>query len=93
MSPEHPVDIECPECGGTGKDCDACIDGRFELNQCPSKFIGQELISDIEIVVASKRHLPVAGGLLDQSAWWFELKQQLEREQNIIEAERMRADR
>lgn len=32
---------------------------------------------------------PVAGGLLDQAAWFLDLKQQLANEQNHIDAERM----
>jgi hypothetical protein len=50
-------------------------------------FIGQELISDIQIVTASEHHLPVEGGLLDQSAWWFELKNLLKSEENLIQNE------
>jgi hypothetical protein len=82
VTTEQPAEIECPSCGGYG--CEECKDGYFELTQCPSKFIGQELISDIQIVTASEQHLPVAGGLLDQSAWWFELRQLLKHEENLI---------
>jgi len=46
------------------------------------------LISDIQIVAASEHHLPVAGGLLDQSAWWFELRKLLKSEENRIDNER-----
>ena len=86
LTEECPAAIECPECGGEG--CDQCDDGYFELTQCPTKYIGQELLSDIHIVSASEHHLPVAGGLLDQSAWWFELRGLLKSEENIIESEK-----
>ena len=72
-------------CSGDG--CEDCEDGCFSVTECPSKYIGQELISDIEIVTASEQHLPVAGGLLDQSAWWFELKRILASEENLIQQE------
>ena len=85
VSAEHPAEIECPECGGEG--CDGCQDGVFVVTECPSMFIGQELISDIQIVTASEHHLPVDGGLLDQSAWWFELKNLLKSEENLIQNE------
>ena len=52
------------------------------------EYVWRELISDIGIVTASEHHLPVAGGLLDQSAWWFELKQLLKAEENAIIEER-----
>ena len=90
MSKQSPIDIECPVCAVTGQDCEHCDDGQFTVSECPSRYIGQELIADLEIVTASKRHLPVAGGLLDQSAWWFELRQLLEREELLIQAEQQR---
>jgi hypothetical protein len=85
VSEQQPAEIECPACSGHG--CDECKNGWFELTQCPSKFIGQELISDIQVVTASEHHLPVAGGLLDQSAWWFELRQLLKAEENRVQDE------
>jgi hypothetical protein len=57
------------------------------LKECPSQFIGQDLIQDIRIVTASEHHLPVAGGLLDQSAWWFTLREILKREESVIQDE------
>lgn len=88
VSKEFPAEIECAECGGIG--CEHCSEGWYEVDQCPSKYIGQELISDIQIVAASDQHLPVAGGLLDQSAWWFELRQLLRSEEHRITEEQMK---
>jgi hypothetical protein len=73
-------------CGGDGK-CEHCQDGWYSVKQCPSKFIGTELIQDISVVSASEHHLPVAGGLLDQSAWWFELRGLLKSEENRVQEE------
>lgn len=86
VSETHPAEIECPECDGDG--CSECDSGYFILNQCPSKFIGHELIADVQVVVSSEQHLPIAGGLLDQSAWWFELRELLRREENRIQNEK-----
>jgi hypothetical protein len=36
------------------------------------------------------QHLPVAGGLLDQSAWFLELRSLLKREENMVEREQNR---
>lgn len=55
--------------------------------ECPSQFIGQELIQDIRVVSSSEHHLPVSGGLLDQSAWWFELRGLLKSEENRVQDE------
>lgn len=85
VSEQQPAEIECPICDGDG--CEECRNGYFELTECPSKFIGQELIQDIQIVSSSEHHLPVSGGLLDQSAWWFSLKELLKREENLIQNE------
>jgi hypothetical protein len=51
------------------------------------------LISDIQIVSASEHHLPVVGGLLDQSAWWFELRQILKSEEGRIQEEQQKRSR
>ena len=91
MSAEYPAEIECPECGGTG--CDECSDGWFTVTECPTQYIGQELIQDIRIVGSPDNFLPVAGGLLDQSAWWFELRGQLKLEEHrIVEEQNKRRD-
>lgn len=88
MSEQFPAEMECPACGGEG--CEHCENGWYTVTQCPSKYIGQELISDISIVSASENHLPVSGGLLDQSAWWFELRQLLRSEEHRITEEQMK---
>lgn len=88
ISEAQPAEIECPACGGDG--CSHCSDGYFAVTECPSKYIGSELISDIQVVSASEHHLPVSGGLLDQSAWWFELRSLLRSEESRIQEEQSR---
>ena len=88
LSEQQPAEIECPVCGCSEKGCDYCEGGFYQVTECPSKYIGQELIQDIRIVTSTEQHLPVAGGLLDQSAWWFELKTLLKSEENVIENEK-----
>ena len=87
VSDKFPAEIECPICGGDGKDCEHCEGGWYTVSQCPSKYIGAELIQDISVVSACEHHLPVAGGLLDQSAWWFELRGLLKSEENRVQEE------
>jgi hypothetical protein len=88
VTKEYPAEIECPECGG--ETCEHCVEGWYTVDECPSRYIGQELISDIQIVSASDHHLPVSGGLLDQSAWWFELRQLLRSEEHRITEQQMK---
>lgn len=71
----------CPECNG---------DGVFRLTDCPKRFVGWDLAEAINLSAsASKGCLPVAGGLLDQSSWFYQLWTTLESEQNKIDAERI----
>jgi hypothetical protein len=85
VSEKYPADIQCPACEGDG--CEHCSGGYFSLTECPSIFIGRDLIDEIRIVTATEQHLPVAGGLLDQSAWWFELRERLRSEEARIRDE------
>ena len=58
------------------------------MTECPQSFIGSELIQDINIVEACNSGvMPVEGGLLNQSAYWFELKSRLESDKAKIERE------
>lgn len=85
MSEKFPADIECPLCNGEG--CEHCDEGWYSVTQCPSEYIGPQMISDIRIVAASDTHLPVAGGLFDQSAYWFELRGLLKSEEDRVQAD------
>jgi hypothetical protein len=86
VNSEQRAEIECVMCGGIG--CGECENGYMVLSECPSSYIGQELIGDINIVAAcSDGVLPVSGGLMDQSAYWFELSQAMKREINAVEKE------
>ena len=100
VNKEYPVQMDCPTCGGAGvlrantdeqAECDQCDGmGRFDLDECPRKYIGQDLTECINYAaMASKGVWPVSGGLLDQSAWFVSLVQRLEAEMSIIDTERM----
>lgn len=81
-------EIECPVCSGNG--CEACDGGSFALTACPRRFIGLGMTDAINLAShASKGVMPVSGGLLDQSAWFFSLWNTLESDVNKIDAERM----
>lgn len=84
-SAEMPVEIACPGCNEAG--CESCGDtGYFNLTECPQRYVGGELTEAINMAGMCGGGLwPVAGGLLDQSAWFVDLWQQLQSEQNKID--------
>lgn len=93
-SEAEPLEIACTACEETGQDrngepCEHCSDGFWPLLQCPKSYIGQEMVGAINLAVMCKDGLmPVAGGILDQSAWFVELLTSLNNEQNRIDIER-----
>ena len=88
--------IGCPICDETGIDrfgevCKHCNDGQFTLESCPREYLGHEMVRAINYVAfADKGFLPVAGGMLDQSAWWLDIYRMMNNEQNQIDSERMK---
>jgi hypothetical protein len=47
------------------------------------------MVRAINLANMSERHLPAAGGLLDQSAWFFDLLQAVKNDQDKIDADRI----
>jgi hypothetical protein len=68
--------------------CKKCDSGWYRVEQCPQSYLGQELIEDINTVDACANGvLPVSGGLMNQSVYYFELSNRLKTERNKIERE------
>ena len=86
--------VACPVCDEVGTDgngqlCKHCRDGQIQISECPRRYIGNEFTNAINLAtMCGGGDWPVAGGLLDQSAWFLDLKQRLDNENNRIEAER-----
>ncbi len=87
ISESEYVEVECPCCNGAG--CDQCSDGQFRLTSCGRKFVGGEMVRAINLANMADRHLPAAGGLLEQSAWFVDLWQTMGSEQALIDADRI----
>ena len=66
-----PKRLDCEECGGKG--CPACDNrGWYYSTGCPQK-IARPMWRVVSLIdMAEKGHLPVSGGVLDQSAWFIE---------------------
>ena len=89
VTTDQPADVECTECGGRG--CDHCDQGYYSLHECPQRYIGNEIIADLNIVDQCRDGvLPVSGGLMDQSPYYFELTAAINREVNLIKQEKAR---
>lgn len=66
--------------------CDG--EGTIEIDQCPRKYIGVEITEAVNVAsLCGNGILPVSGGLLDQSAWFVNLWNQLQHDQNQIESD------
>jgi hypothetical protein len=77
----EPIEIDCPQCGGEG--CKECENGSFKVIGCPNQFC-REVTGTIELIELFKKGLPpVAGGSLDQAAWFIEAAAMMEREDNL----------
>ena len=96
-SEEEPLEPECPVCDGHGTiqdgiettECVHCNGGRFQITQCPRKYVGSEITQAINLAsFAIRGHLPVLGGMIDQDAWFVSVWSALEEDQIKIDQER-----
>jgi len=87
-----PIDVACPRCEEAGcDDCDGA--GTFSLTSCPKKMLDWELVQVIRYAELFGKGLPpVAGGSLDQSAWFINLHSFYEYESSLAEAEQYKTD-
>ena len=81
----EPIEIECPACNGQG--CDDCNDGSVKIVGCPNTYC-RPMIPAINLIdLFGKGVLPVAGGALDQSAWFLEAASVMGHEDAAMKAE------
>lgn len=68
-------------CGGSGS---------WSLTECPRRFVGSEITEAVNLIShAMNGVLPIAGGYLEQAAWFTEAWNRLLTETNRIDAERI----
>ncbi|RLS22130.1 MAG: hypothetical protein DWH72_01345 [Planctomycetota bacterium] len=46
-------------------------DSAWIIDQCPRRYV-QEIVDEINLAQLADSHLPISGGVLDQSSWWVE---------------------
>jgi hypothetical protein len=81
----EPIEVECPGCNGEG--CDQCAHGEFRIVGCPNAFC-KDMGPVVELCDLFEEGLPpIAGGSLDQSAWFIEAARRLKNEEARIRKE------
>lgn len=80
--------IECPSCDGEGGECLQCNDGFVDVIGCPNAYCRE--VSQVATLgdMLGNGLLPVAGGVLDQSAWFIQAVRMLQRDEDKIKYER-----
>ena len=83
----EPLSIECPSCSGNG--CSDCEEkGVFVIDGCPNTYCGPVARLCRLADLFDKGILPVAGGALDQAAWFLEAVGVLASDEHQMRAER-----
>lgn len=80
--------MDCPICDGKGGDCQQCVNGRVHIDRCPREYVGEGMTDAINMATMSGNgDWPVAGGIVDQAAWFVGLKHALDNQIAKIENE------
>ena len=80
----QPIQIECPSCNGGG--CDGCDDGYVSIIGCPNEFC-RDIVPAVNLADLFDKGLPpVAGGALDQAAWFINATRILNNDEATIKA-------
>ena len=83
---QEPIAIECPGCSGEG--CEHCDDGNVNVAGCPNRYC-REVSQVVRLGYLFAKGLPpVAGGVLDQSAWFIQAVGILQRDEEQIKHDR-----
>lgn len=78
--------MECVSCNGYG--CQSCNQsGNFALTSCPWNLIDRRTIELMQFVRMAEHHLPLAGGMLDQTKSFTDALDYVNLEQRKWEAE------
>lgn len=73
-------------------DCETCLGmGRIEISNCPKRIVDSEMVEVLELADLMKDGLPpIAGGVLDQAAWFVNAAQYHWQECNRVQVEAMK---
>jgi hypothetical protein len=81
---QEPIEIECPACDGGG--CNECTFGMVRIDGCPNAYC-REMVPLVELADLFEKGIPpIAGGALDQSAWFLKAVKILSSDESEIKA-------
>jgi hypothetical protein len=84
-----PAELQCVQCNGMDDHCKSCDGtGTFPLTDCPWQFIDKATIEATKYVSAAEHHLPLSGGMLDQTQSFVDCLDWLTNEKNKWENDR-----
>lgn len=58
----------------------------WTLTECPRRFVA-DIVDEVNFAQMADHHLPIAGGLLEQSAWWVDLWMAFKSDCNQIDSD------
>jgi hypothetical protein len=75
-------------CNGRGVDCESCHgSGVFQIAGCPKEVVTRDAIDACKYVKIAEKHLPLAGGILDQTQSFLDAYEWITAEGKKWEAE------
>ena len=86
---ENPIfDVDCVRCGGTDQKCKICKGSGIEtFYRCPVKLVTNDTVMIMKYYNFFKKgHLPVTGGLLNQTAVFLESIEFIDQEVKRLQA-------
>jgi len=64
----------------------------WKLAECPRQYVA-DIVDAVNLSQLADSHLPVSGGMLDQSAWWLSCFMALKSDMNQIENDKIERER
>lgn len=64
----------------------------WKLTECPRQYVA-DIVDAVNLAQLADSHLPVSGGVLEQSAWWVGCYMALRSDMNQIEADKIDRER
>ena len=84
---DKPTDVNCLEIADFED-----VYSTWKLAECPRQYVA-DIVDAVNLSQLADSHLPVSGGMLDQSAWWLSCFMALKSDMNQIENDKIDRER